>query len=73
MAAINQMSVNSDFLHNVFCVMAVIWASIEHSLDLASHNTSIENISMLLTEILKEGNNPERTRTLPQKAPGLLR
>lgn len=67
------MSVNSDFLHNVFCVMAVIWASREHALDLVLHNTLTEKISMLLTEILKEGNNPERARTHPEKAPGLSR
>lgn len=67
------MSVNSVFLHNVFCVTAVIWASRERALELALHNTSIENISMHLTGILKEGNNPERIRTLPEKAPGPLR
>lgn len=73
MVAVNQMSVNSVFLYNVFCVMAVIWASRERALDLALHNTSLENISVLLTGILTEGNNPERIITLPEKASGPLR
>lgn len=67
---------NSHFLHNAVCIRAEIWAIREYEVYLAFCyilRTYSDRILKLLIEVLKEGNNPDRTRTLPGKAPGLLR